>query len=282
MFKELEGVTFREVPEALVVLTKRVVADVLNLDDYRGRRGRKGNVGAQGVPGEQGPEGIPGRPGIDGIDGAIGSQGERGKRGYKGEQGRAGDIGVQGPKGDKGDKGDSGPAPDHKWEGTRLAFQKPNGKFGKSVELRGPGGGRGGAGTKEQYGSIALNGTDLEFRKLGAMGPDTVVDLSSLAGGGVEVNNAQRVDEVGDVMYIGDAVPGTADAAALWRIKRLTFVTTGSDTDIVTEWANGAGDSTFLKTSSISPLSSSSRRCVRPGTSSVSCRYSRTTSAITG
>lgn len=246
MFKELEGVTFREVPEALVVLTKRVVADVLKLDDYRGRRGRKGNVGAQGVPGERGEEGPVGRPGMDGIDGAIGERGrtgadgERGKRGYKGEQGRAGSPGVQGPKGDKGDKGDIGPVPRHKWDGSRLAFEGPDGKFGRAVELRGPGGGRGGVGTKEQYGSIALNGTNLEFKKLGAMGPDTVVDLSSLAGGSGEVNNAQRVDEVGDVMYIGDAVPGTADGDALWRIKRLTFTYSGAETDIVTAWANGS------------------------------------------
>jgi hypothetical protein len=242
MFKELEGVTFREVPEALVVLTKRVVADVLNLDDYRGRRGRKGNVGDQGGPGEQGPEGIPGRPGMDGIDGATGAtgdqgpDGDRGKRGYKGEQGRAGELGVQGPK---GEKGDVGPTPAHNWNGTRLAFQEPGGKFGKSVELRGPGGGRGGAGTTEQFKSIGLNGTDLEFRKLGAMGSDFSVDLSSLGGGG-EVSQAQRVDEVGDVMYIGTAAPGTLESAALWAIKRVTFLTAGSDTDIDTEWANGA------------------------------------------
>ena len=245
MFKKLENVTFREVPEALVALTRKVVADVLNLDDYRGRRGRKGNVGSQGEPG---PEGIPGRPGLDGIDGAIGARGpdgdegepgpdgKRGKRGYKGEQGRAGDLGPVGPV---GPKGDTGPAPDHKWDGTRLAFQKPDGKFGRSVELKGPGGGRGGAGTTEQFKSIGLNGTDLEFKKLGAMGSDFSVDLSSLGGGG-EVPVAQRVDEVGDVMYIGTAVPGTAESAAAWAIRQVTFIYTGAETDIDTLWANGS------------------------------------------
>jgi hypothetical protein len=242
MFKELDKATFREVPEALVALTKRVVADVLSLDDYRGRRGRKGNVGRQGDPGERGPEGAVGRPGLDGIDGATGAMGERGetgkrgKRGYKGLQGRQGEVGPQGPK---GDKGDAGPMPAHKWDGTRLAFQKPDGKFGRAVELRGPGGGRGGAGTTEQFKSIGLNGANLEFKKLGAMGSDFSVDLSSLGGGG-EVSQAQRVDEVGDVMYIGTAAPGTAEAAASWAIRRLTFTYTGSETDIDTEWANGA------------------------------------------
>lgn len=240
MFKKLDKVAFKEIPEAFVTLTRRVVADVLNLDDYRGRRGRKGNVGDQGGLGEPGPEGIPGRPGTDGIDGAVGAegdQGDRGKRGYKGEQGRAGEVGVQGPK---GDQGDAGPIPAHKWDGSRLAFQKPDGKFGRSVELRGPGGGRGGGSVKDTYGSIGLNGTNLEFKKLGAMGPDTIVDLSSLGGGGGEVSQAQRVDEVGDVMYIGTAVPGTIESAALWAIRRLTFTYTGPETDIDTVWANGA------------------------------------------
>lgn len=242
MFKELDKVTFREVPEALVALTRRVVGEVLNMDDYRGRRGRKGNVGRQGPTGGRGPEGPPGRPGLDPIDGAQGPAGPIGPEGPPGEsiEGRAGDVGPKGPKGPKGDKGDVGPIPAHKWDGTRLAFEKPNGKFGRAIELRGPGGGRGGAGVKDTYGSIALNGTNLEFKKLGAMGPDTIVDLSSLAGGGGDVNNAQRVDEVGSIIYIGDAVPGTSDGDALWRIKRVTFIKTGPDTDAVTEWANGS------------------------------------------
>lgn len=242
MFKAVKKVTFREVPEALRALTRQVVADVINLGDYRGRRGRKGNVGTVGPPGERGAEGLEGRPGLDGDDGAIGEQGPSGgPPGPPGPEGK-GRQGELGPSGPPGPKGDPGPVPRHKWEGTRLAFEKPNGKFGRSVELRGPGGGRGarGVGQAEQYGSIILNGTNLEFNKLGKMGPDTVVDLSSLAGGAVDVNNAARVDEVGSVMYIGDAIPGTLDAAALWRIKRLTFVTTGPDTDITTEWANGS------------------------------------------
>ena len=242
MFDELKKVTFTEVPEALVALTRKVVADVINLGDYRGRRGRKGNVGDQGIPGEtiegpQGPAGesIVGRIGPTGPAGETieGPPGARGKRGYKGLVGRAGELGTPGPA------GPPGPIPRQKWDGTRLAFEGPDGKFRRSVELKGPGGGRGGASVKDTYGSITLNGTNLEFKKLGAMGPDTTVDLSSLGGGG-EVSQAQRVDEVGAVMYIGTAVPGTIESAALWAIKRLTFVTTGADTDIDTEWADGA------------------------------------------
>jgi hypothetical protein len=55
--------------------------------------------------------------------------------------------GPKGPKGDKGDKGDPGKdgkdgedglAPDHKWKGTELMFKKPDGTWGKAVDLQGP------------------------------------------------------------------------------------------------------------------------------------------------
>jgi hypothetical protein len=34
-----------------------------------------------------------------------------------------------------------GPAPAHRWRGTKLAFEKPDGKWGQEVDLRGPAGG---------------------------------------------------------------------------------------------------------------------------------------------
>lgn len=38
------------------------------------------------------------------------------------------------------------------------------------------------------------------------------------------------------VIYVGEAVPGTLDADAAWRIKRLTIA---GDDDVTTEWASG-------------------------------------------
>lgn len=50
---------------------------------------------------------------------------------------------------------------------------------------------------------------------------------------------ATRIDEVStSVSYIGWAVPGTLDAAATWRIMRMTL--TGTVTAI--EWADGDED----------------------------------------
>ena len=38
------------------------------------------------------------------------------------------------------------------------------------------------------------------------------------------------------IAYVGEAIPGTLDSSASWRIKRLTL---GLDDDVVTEWAGG-------------------------------------------
>lgn len=57
-----------------------------------------------------------------------------GKDGLNGKDG----VGQRGPKGDKGDPGEQGPIPDHRWQGTKLAFQLPSGKFEEPVDLQGP------------------------------------------------------------------------------------------------------------------------------------------------
>ncbi len=246
--KPLKEVRFKERELTFLEKLKRALPNVVNLDDFRGRRGRRGARGAQGEagnPGNIGGAGAPGERGARGVagnEGGLGPQGEpgeRGKRGYKGIQGRAGEVG---PQGERGPKGDTGPAPVHQWQGNALRFKKPNGDWGKLVNLQGPAGGRGGAGNavKESFGAIALNGNNLEFTKQGAMGPDITVDMSALATG--EELLAQRIDEEtgGDLLYIGEAAPGTLDADALWRIKRITFTLDGDgDTDAVTEWADG-------------------------------------------
>lgn len=55
---------------------------------------------------------------------------------------------------------------------------------------------------------------------------------------------AQRIDDTtaSTVYYFGEAAPGTLDAASVWRISRITFITPGED-DVDIEWADG--DSSF-------------------------------------
>lgn len=47
---------------------------------------------------------------------------------------------------------------------------------------------------------------------------------------------AKRIDFVGsDIIYKGEAVPGTTDTQPLWRIKRIEFV----GEDVKETWAGG-------------------------------------------
>jgi hypothetical protein len=57
-----------------------------------------------------------------------------------------------------------------------------------------------------------------------------------------KLKNASRVDEEddGDTLYIGDALPGTANSSASWSIKKIVFTVDGNgNTDAVTTWADG-------------------------------------------
>lgn len=50
---------------------------------------------------------------------------------------------------------------------------------------------------------------------------------------------ATRVDfdDVNNLIYKGEAVPGSDQADSVWRVRRLSFV--GADEDVVEEWAGG-------------------------------------------
>lgn len=200
MFKDLDKVELKDVPRWVGTYVRSTLKELLDGSAYRGRRGRRGAKGDGGDVGEVGPPGKDGATGARGLtgdtgphgdDGDDGEVGKTGKRGVAGLIGRIGDQGPPGTKGDKGEQGDQGevgPRPAHKWEGTRLSFELPNGGFGRSVNLQGPGGGRGAAGksANQGYSDIALNGTNLEFTRdaAGPLGPDKIVDLSGLSGGG--------------------------------------------------------------------------------------------------
>ncbi len=69
-----------------------------------------------------------------------------------GEPGPAGPRGPEGPAGPRGDK------PGHEWSGPKLRFEKPDGTWGKWVNLQGPAGrgGGGGSGGSFSPGSLAL------------------------------------------------------------------------------------------------------------------------------
>lgn len=82
---------------------------------------------------QAGPAGKDGRDGVDGKDG-VGIRGERGETGPRGPAGPRGEPGRDGLDGKDGERG---PAPDHQWKATKLRFQKPDGTWGKYVDLKG-------------------------------------------------------------------------------------------------------------------------------------------------
>lgn len=56
------------------------------------------------------------------------------------------------------------------------------------------------------------------------------------------VSLALKYDQDADpptLAYLGQALPGTADSSAAWRIQKLTF---GSGGDVTVEWADGDAD----------------------------------------
>lgn len=98
----------------------------------QGPRGLQGDSGAQGEVGPRGPAGD------EGPQGPRGPQGEAGPAGAQGAAGPAGPVGPQGEPGPEGAEGPTGSAPGHEWEGTRLRFAEPDGRFGEWTDLGGP------------------------------------------------------------------------------------------------------------------------------------------------
>lgn len=109
-------------------------------DGRDGRDGKDGADGAPGAPGAAGKDGAPGPAGAAGQRGATGDRGPIGPRGLAGAPGAAGKAGERGPRGEAGPRGEPGPVgpmPAHRWKGTQLQFERPDGEWGDAVDLQG-------------------------------------------------------------------------------------------------------------------------------------------------
>lgn len=221
-----------------------------------GPQGIPGPVGKTGAPGTQGPQGFRGLQGDTGPRGQNGATGEQGIQGIQGDAGIQGVAGADGAQGPKGDKGDTGPAPKHEWQGTKLRFQRPDGKWGKLTDLKGPkgdGGGtvviRGGGGSSGGMSSLVPGAPEVEPTGIAVVQAGQWVNLSWPAfiqtiAGAIDMASefSRRSDFVGDtIIYRGEAVPGASDSAPVWRIKRIEFITGGDGKqDIDEKWAGGS------------------------------------------
>lgn len=92
-------------------------------------------AGAKGADGTNGADGAKGEKGEQGIQGPAGIQGPQGEKGEKGDKGDTGEQGIQGPQ---GIQGATGSTPAHRWNGTKLQFDNPDGTPGELVDLQGP------------------------------------------------------------------------------------------------------------------------------------------------
>ncbi|MGH8502009.1 MAG: hypothetical protein ACREVE_05955 [Gammaproteobacteria bacterium] len=74
---------------------------------------------------------------------------------HRGEPGPQGERGPRGDKGDKGDPGRDGQPPEHEWDGTRLRFTHPDGRWGAYTDLAGPPGRPGRPGASAGAGGLS-------------------------------------------------------------------------------------------------------------------------------
>jgi hypothetical protein len=189
MSKNIEGINFSKVK---------------NLKGEKGEKGDRGEKGDIGATGKQGPAGKDGKTPKAGVDFPLPKNGLDGKDGKDGKS-------IVGDKGDK---------PDHKWEGTKLMFEKPNGKWGKAVDLKGKDGKNsssifgGGLFSVAHDDTLSGDGTlNNPLSVLSGGGASAFTDLtdvpSSYSGQGtkfVRVNGAETALEFATVSGGGDAL----------------------------------------------------------------------------
>ena len=151
-----------------------------------------------------------GPAGRDGNDGAAGPRGHNGMDGERGPPGSRGPAGRDGVDGKDGTDGERGPMPDHQWKATKLRFQKPDGTWGRYVELKGEKGQPSGVPVSVSMGGgwspygIAPAGDELPdgflVRQSGEWVVATYAQMSTWLGGGAPPESNAILTEDGDVI----------------------------------------------------------------------------------
>ena len=172
---------------------------------------------------------------------AKATQGPAGADGIDGATGDAGVPGIQGVPGKDGAAGKDATAPDVQQIVTAIYGSKEiQDLIAKEIQKLSP------AALGVQGGSGKMDVADLPgYRQaspnqvFGVLPSGKVgfVDLSTLE---ADLKYSKLVDTDGVYKYIGEALPGSTTAQALWRIKRIEFKD-GDDIDIL--WADS--DSNF-------------------------------------
>lgn len=161
-------------------------------------------------------------------------------------------------KGERGEPGPKGDKPAHEWKGTKLRFEQPDGTWGKFVDIKGKDGKDGKDGRQQVvvggYVSSAPNLSSLAPGAEGVTPASIAVQQGSewvslpwdafipIIAGAIDMSAtaSRRTDFVGtSLLYRGEAEPGAAESAAVWRIKRIEFLPDG---DVIEKWAAGSAE----------------------------------------
>lgn len=151
-----------------------------------------GGKGDQGVIGPAGPQGTAGRDGAPGIQGIKGEKGDQGVQGIQGPAGPNGAPGIQGPR---------GVGPKHRWAGTTLVFENPDGTWSTPTDLKGPQGiqgPEGPIGPQGIQGPVGKQGPRGEIGPRGPAGPLPALSSSITSNSTVTAANSYAVKQVYD------------------------------------------------------------------------------------
>lgn len=195
-----------------MALRKRVSTLKLVSPFIKELRGKDGVAGVAGSPGVAGPKGD------TGATGATGPAGPQGLQGSAGVAGLTGAPGLNGINGIDGATGDMGPMPKHQLKGDAIRFELALGVWGKWINLSSQSGG---------------------YFPGGGISEDRVIQLIAELGA-VSVDDNTLIDTVGSLKYIGYSTPGTAESAALWKIKRIDLTDATGDIPIL--FADGSAN----------------------------------------
>ena len=211
-----------------------------------------GPMGPRGERGLDGPPGIPGPKGEQGPPGPRGPMGLQGPQGLRGERGPQGIPGLMGPRGPRGPKGET---PDidkpvrkltEEFTNLQTNLLKHINKSITNIAMSVGGGSAAGGGSVR-----ILDNEDVVFARpsevlensvlvfdpsIGKFKATPLVDLINSIKLELEVKYTKLIDQVGTIAYIGEALPGTANSAAEWRISRFDET---NDPDLQIQWASG-------------------------------------------
>lgn len=227
----------------------------------QGLKGDKGDKGDTGAQGKVGPKGLKGDKGATGKVGPQGKQGKVGPKGPKGDRGPKGEAGPTGPKGEQGEVGPEGKAAEpyndeelkreleSEFNNLRQKLINHVNRSLTTIAMAAGGGGSSGGGSVN-----ILDNDDVEFTRLEEVVDNAIlvfdntlnkfravniVDVINEIRTELETKYTKLIDEEPPLTYIGEALPGTANSAATWRIFRLDET---NDPDLEIRWADGTAD----------------------------------------